>query len=45
MLYALAMIVALALLYSIFGFENAVITGLVLVLVHLKDINDKLRNR
>ena len=45
MLYALFITVLLYLIYGFNGFEQAVITGLILLLVNLNDIKDKLTNK
>lgn len=45
MLYALFITVLLSLVYGFNGFEQAVITGMILLLVHLNEIKDKLTNK
>ena len=45
MLYALVITVVLSLVYGCNGFEQAVITGIILMLVHLNEIKVKLTNK
>lgn len=45
MLYALVITVILSLIYGFNGFEQAVITGLILLLAHLYDIKKELINK
>lgn len=45
MLYALFITVLLSLIYGFNGFEQAVITGLILLLVNVNDVKNELINK
>lgn len=45
MQYALFIMVLLSLIYGFNGFEQAVITGLILMLIHTNDIKNELINK